>query len=251
MSLCHIFTDNSTIMALFYRSLLFLVVLAGAGVTWWLATLNDNQVQTQQLERNWPATTLYDQHQTAQLLRFEPTDVVGIRLWLLNHSDNPEGRIFVRLRPLGQDGDIAVAQRTVTELSPQGATSFYFTPLQSETLIGDPTEVIELRIETEGVGPLQAISVIGGGNRYGQGVLIHDGVQIARADLAFDVLYKTRWMDRVLPITNIARSRPGIFGWPPLYALLAYALIITIGYLCIKVITSNPFTDPISHNQTN
>ncbi|MEM8531576.1 MAG: hypothetical protein AAGF95_12080, partial [Chloroflexota bacterium] len=172
-------------MGIFYRSLLFVVVFAGAGVTWWLATLNDNQVQTQQLERNWPATTLYDQHQTAQLLRFEPTDVIGIRLWLLNHTDNPEGTVFVSLRPFGQDEDIAVAQRPVTELSPQGATTFYFTPLQSETLIGDPNEVIELRIETEEVGPLQAISVIGGGNRYGQGVLIHDGVQIARADLAF------------------------------------------------------------------
>ncbi|MEM8529976.1 MAG: hypothetical protein AAGF95_03985 [Chloroflexota bacterium] len=81
-------------------------------------------------------------------------------------------------------------------------------------------------------------------------MLIHDGVQIARADLAFDVLYETRWMDRFLPITNIAQSRPGIFGWPPLYALLTYTLIITISYLCIKVITSNPFADPISHNQT-
>ena len=242
--------DNGAIMGLLYRSLFFLTILGGAVLTWWVATLNDNQVQTQQLERNWPATTLYDQHQTAQLMRFEPTDVVGIRLWLFNHADNPEGTVFVRLRPLGQDEDIAVAQRPVTELSPKGATSFYFTPLQSEILIGDPTEVIELRIETEGVSALQAISVIGGGNRYGQGVLIHDGVQIARADLAFDVLYETRWMDRILPITNIARSRPGIFGWPPLYALLAYSLIVIISYLCIKVITTNPFTDSTPHSQT-
>ncbi|NOK60594.1 MAG: hypothetical protein GFH27_549297n193 [Chloroflexi bacterium AL-W] len=242
--------DNSAIMWLFYRSLLLLVVFVGAGTTLWLATLSDDQVQTQQLERNWPAATLYDQHQTAQLLRFEPTDVIGIRLWLLNHADNPEGTIFVRLRPLNQDEDIAVAQRSVTELSPQSATSFYFTPLQSETLIGNPADVIELRIETEGVSPLQAISIIGGGNRYGQGVMIHDGVQIARADLAFDVLYETRWMDRVLPITNIARSRPGIFGWPPFYALLVYSLIITIGYLSIKIIIANYSADPIPHNHT-
>ena len=48
-------------------------------------------------------------------------------------------------------------------------------------------------------------------------------------DLAFELLYRSSWFDRALPITQIARSRPGIFGWPPLYALLVYAMLVVLG----------------------
>ncbi|HEX9440159.1 MAG TPA: hypothetical protein VF909_10770, partial [Roseiflexaceae bacterium] len=70
----------------------------------------------------------------------------------------------------------------------------------------------------------------------GRGLMVRDGQQIPRSDLAFETLYRARLLDRVFPITTIAYGRPGIFGWPPLYALLVYGALVVVGRFAYRVL---------------
>lgn len=52
---------------------------------------------------------------------------------------------------------------------------------------------------------------------------------------AFVPLYQTRQLDRVWPISKMAAARPGVFGWPPFYAILAYAFLVLLFYVILGI----------------
>jgi len=210
---------------------IILALLIGLGLVLWLATLDTPRVGDGQTDRSWVAGYLDDQHRFGQFVNLSPKGLAGIRLWLPRPVAPGTGELIVHVRAADGGPDRATARIPVAALAQHGPTDFRFAALQADPLHDEPIAPLLLEIESQGVDRASAVSVIAGHNRYSNGLLLRDGQALPRADLAFEPLYAARWLDRLLPITQIAQRRPGIFGWPPLYALLAYALLLALGWL--------------------
>jgi hypothetical protein len=213
------------------RRLIPLALLLGLGLVLWLAALDLPRVADGQTDRSWVAGYLDDQHSFGQFVSLPPEGLAGIRLWLPRPVAPGTGELIVHVRSAAGGPDRATAHIAVAALAQHGPTDFRFAALQTDPLHDEPSAPLLLLLESRGVDRASAVSVIAGRNRYSNGLLIRDGQALPRADLAFEPLYAARWLDRLLPITQIAQRRPGIFGWPPLYALLAYALLLALGWL--------------------
>jgi hypothetical protein len=213
------------------RLLLSVALLLGLGLVLWLAALDTPRVADGQTDRSWVAGYLDDQHYFGQFVNLPPDGLAGIRLWLPRPVVPGTGELIVHLRSAGGGPDRATAHVAVAALAQHGPTDFRFTALQADPLRDRPITPLLLVLESRGVDRANAVSIIAGHNRYSNGLLVRDGRELPRADLAFEPLYASCWLDRLLPITRIAQHRPCIFGWPPLYALLAYVLLLVLGWL--------------------
>jgi hypothetical protein len=205
-------------------------LLVGPGLILWLTALDDPQAGAGQTVRNWPAGQLEDQHQFAQRALLRLDGLVGVRLWLVRPVMPGAGRIVLHLRPAAGGTNLAEGQLAVSALTVRGPSVFRFTAIRTDPLAADRAVPIELLLETHGVDRASAVSVMAGPDQYKDGALLRDGREISRADLAFEPLYQASWFDRILPVTRIARARPGVFGWPPLYALLLWAVLCSCGW---------------------
>jgi hypothetical protein len=205
-------------------------LLVGPGLILWLTAIEDPRVGAGQTVRNWPAGQLDDQHQFGQRALLHLDDLVGVRLWLIRPTTPGAGTIVLRLRPAAGGANLAEGQLAVSALTLRGPSVFRFSALRTDPLAADRAVPIELILETHGVDRASAVSVMAGPNRYKDGTLLQDGREIAPADLAFEPLYQASWFDRILPVTRIARARPGILGWPPLYALFLWVVLCSCGW---------------------
>jgi hypothetical protein len=218
------------------RFLIPLAPLIGLVLVLWLAALDAPRVADGQPNRSWVAGYLDDQHSFSQFVNLPPEGLAGVRLWLPRPVTPGTGELIVHVRSADSGPDRATARIAVAALAQHGPTDFRFAALQADPLHEQPITPLLLVIDTQGVDRTSAVSVIAGPNRYSNGLLIRDGQALPRADLAFEPLYTARWLDRLLPITQIARHRPGIFGWPPLYGLLAYVMLLTLGWLLSRFV---------------
>ncbi len=211
-------------------------LLIGPGLIFWLTALEDPQAGAGQTVRNWPAGQLDDQHQFGQRALLRLDDLVGVRLWLVRPIVPGAGTIVLRLRPATGGTDLAVGQLAVSELTLHGPSVFRFATIRTDPLTADQSVPIELVLETHGVDRASAVSVMAGPDRYKNGTILQDGREVAPADLAFEPLYQASWFDRILPVTRIAQARPGLFGWPPLYAFLLWAVLCSCVWFMGSVI---------------
>ncbi len=210
-------------------------LLCGLGLVIWLASIDAPRPGDGQLDRSWVAGYLDDQHRFGQYANLPLEGLTGIRLWVPRPVAPSAGELILHLRPAGGGPDHATARIAVAALAQRGPTDLRFDALHADPLRGDPADALLIELESRGVDRASAVSIMAGRNRYGNGVLIRDGQPLPRADLAFEPLYAARWLDRLLPITSIAQRRPGIFGWPPFYALLFYALLLALGWLLVRL----------------
>lgn len=213
-------------------------LLAGACLCLGLATISESAVGAAQRERSWVADYLHGQRQVRQIVELPLTGLAGVRLWLPRPALPGAGRISLRLRSLEDGAELGRAQVAVAALDPARPTLFRIGPADGPAPPPRRPVAAELILEAEQVDRASAVSVMAGPNRYGGGLLLRGGRQIPRADLAFEVLYDTRWFDRILPITRIAWGRPGVLGWPPLYALLAWLIVWGNGWLLLTLARS-------------
>jgi hypothetical protein len=211
-------------------------LLVGPGLILWLTALDDPQAGAGQTIRNWPAGQLDDQHQFGQRALLRLDDLVGVRLWLVRPTTPSAGTIVLRLRPVAGGPDLAEGQLAVSALTQRDPSVFRFATITTDPLTADRAVPIELILETRGVDRASAVSVMAGPDRYTNGTLLQDGREIAPADLAFEPLYQASRFDRILPVTRIARARPGVFGWPPLYALLLWAALCSGGWFMASIV---------------
>lgn len=198
--------------------------------------LSTGPSQLEHTERSWD---VYDGRTIGQVLRIDPERTVGIRLWLDAPDGITTGTLAASLYSFEHKRDIAQTTVPVSALRPDQPTDFRFSRLD----LGDwPLEeplTVELRVATTGVQQSAALVAYGSTNRFPNGPVVVNGKQRAAYDLAFVVLYPGTWLDNLLPITHIAEHRPGIFGWPPLYGLLAWLAIWSSGALLASFIRSS------------
>lgn len=219
------------------RILIVAGLLGGLALALWLASAEAPRVESDagQTYRGWMAGYLYDQHRFGQYANLPIEGLAGVRLWLPRPVAPGSGMLTLHVRLSSGGPDLAVAQVAAAALAQPGPTDFRFDPLRADPLRGDQVEPLLIEIDSQGLGRANAVSVIGGPNRYANGTLTRDGKPVARADLAFAPIYAARRLDALLPVTRMAQRRPGIFGWPPLYALLAYGLLAALGWLLVRV----------------
>ncbi len=218
------------------RVVLLALLLAGLGLILWLAIVGTTRAGDAYREFGQPAEPLFDGHRIGQIITVPLDQLVGIRLWLRRPVSAAGGTITLRMRSLDQQKDLALVEWPVAELTADGPTTFRLPQLAAAPLQMNRRETLELMLTTRGVDRSDPLGVGVGTNGYGRGLMVRDGQQIPRSDLAFETLYRARLLDRVFPITTIAYGRPGIFGWPPLYALLVYGALVVVGRFAYRVL---------------
>jgi hypothetical protein len=212
------------------------VFSVGTALIIWLALLDDPLTGSGQVDRSWVAGYLYDGRQFGQIVEPARRDLVGIRLWLPRPIAPGAGTITLRIQPIDSEVDLATAQLAVADLAANGPTTFWLPPVPMDRLTTTEPVPLRLLLTTSAVDRGSAVSVLAGPNGYSNGLLLRGQQGLPRADLAFEPLYQSRWLDRVLPITQMARSRPGILGWPPLYALLLWGVLWGYGWLLLNIV---------------
>jgi len=211
------------------------LLLAGFGLILWLATAGTIRAGAAYREANRPAEPLFDGRQVGQIITPPLDRLIGIRLWLRPPAQARGGSLALRVRSLDQKIDLAIIELPVAELAVDGPTTFNLPAPAAPFLMNRP-ETLELMLTTRGVERSDPVGIGVGGNGYGYGLMVRDGKEIAHTDLMFETLYRARLLDRMFPITAIAYGRPGIFGWPPLYALLVYGLLVLLGRFAYQVL---------------
>ena len=226
---------------------LLLVGLIGAYV---FARADGVSLGPHQLERDRVSWVVFDEHTIGQVFRIDPAQMVGLRLWFTFPSGQTNGRVTARLRSYEHNRDIASTTVPITAIVADGATDLRFGRVDVTNWPSSEPLTVELIVSTEGVPEEHAIGLLGGLNRYSNGPLVIDGDQYPAEDLSFAALYQGSMFDMLLPITHLAAGRPGIFGWPPLYALLTWLMIWSALALLLAFATSTRelAIDPSTHS---
>ncbi|NTU80931.1 MAG: hypothetical protein HGA45_16385 [Chloroflexales bacterium] len=157
----------------------------------------------------------------------EQPGLSGLRLWLAQPA--PKGaELLVRAGEAALPG-IALVEAVVplSAAGADGAVDLRFAPLRAGASPYVLTTTLQVRIEARGLAPGAGIALQSGSDPQGQGQAP-----------AFTPLYQVRPFDSLWPISRMADGRPGIFGWPPLYALLAYGFCAFL--LCALRAISRP-----------
>jgi hypothetical protein len=112
--------------------------------------------------------------------------------------------------------------------------SLRFEPLRQPL---DPfTTTGQLELQLELAGPANArVELLGGSLDPARGELYQNGETLAAVGLALRPSYQRRLLDPIWPVSAMAAGRSGILGWPPLYALLAYAVLWMFCASCIRL----------------
>ncbi len=95
------------------------------------------------------------------------------------------------------------------------------------------TTTLRIDLEAPDLPPEAWITVMAGPDTYADGELFADGKARPAADLAFQPVYRSRWLDALLPISRVAHGKPGLLGWPQLYVLLVYIFCALLVYVFV------------------
>lgn len=217
---------GSSLPGLLARALVFLALAAGLVLVLWASTVEELVRGPAQTERSWIAGQVFEGRQLGQSAKLRLEYLAAIRVWLLPPLAPGEGRLALQVRLAEPGAELGTVETAVADLSSSGPTTFWLPSLRARgygiyDLVG-----VQLLLDARDVSRAEAASLAAGPNIYRDGALLIDGRPLPRADMAFETLYRTTLADRVLPISRIAAGRPGLLGWPPLYALVAYALLV-------------------------
>jgi hypothetical protein len=180
-------------------------------------------------QRNWVFGRLNHEHTFAQTFIASPGELVAVRLLLFANPGDRDTPVTLRLQYTeGDRFTLAVVTLPVGMFDRSGWTTFAIPP-QTLTL----TTSLQLDVESPTLPSNDWITVMAGPNTYPHGELFVNGVPHPAADLAFQPIYRRRWIDWLLPISRMALGKPGLLGWPPLYALLAYSFCLVLAHVLI------------------
>ena len=183
------------------------------------------------VERNWVFGRLNREHTFGQTFVATPGQLVAIRVLLFANSSDRDDPVTLRLRYANSDlPDLAVATLPLRALDRRDWTTFPISPLTLGL-----TSSLRLELAAPTLPATDWIIIMAGRDTYSGGELLHDDAPHAAADLAFQPVYRQRWIDWLLPITRMARAKPDLFGWPPLYALLTYTCCMAAAYLLLAI----------------
>ncbi len=216
------------------HALLAALLLAGFGTTLALATTSRLAPGAAQATRNWPAGPLSDGHTYGQTLRVRPEGLSAVRFWLVPPRA-PQGQIALLVRLPERDLTLPPVELPAAAIGRDGALTFPLPPLPPDPARPAAPVALKLTLEPRGIPRDAAPVVVAGPDAYPDGTLLRDGRPVRAADLAFAALYRSTGFDPLLPISRIAAGRPGLLGWPPLYALAAYAVVAALALFALAL----------------
>jgi hypothetical protein len=178
-------------------------------------------------QRNWVFGRLNHEHTFAQTFIASPGELVAVRLLLFANPGDRDTLVTLRLRYAeGDRSTLAVVILPVSMFDRGGWTTFEIPPLTLTM-----TSSLRLDVESPTLPSNDWITVMAGPDTYPHGELFVNGMPHPVADLAFQPVYRRRWIDWLLPISRMALGKPGLLGWPPLYALLAYSFCLVLAHV--------------------
>jgi hypothetical protein len=217
-----------------------------------LSNLANDRAGQAPTQRNWVFGRLNREHTYGQTFVVERDTLVALRVLLFANPSGRDDPVTLRLRyadadlPSNRTGErgadegavppeLAVVTLPLRALARQELTTFAFPPLALSFPPGVVTATLRLDLDAPTLPPSEWVTVMAGPDTYGGGQLLVDGEPEPSADLAFQPVYQRRWFDLLLPITRMAHDKPGLLGWPPLYALLAYGCCVIAARLILAL----------------
>jgi hypothetical protein len=183
-----------------------------------LSILVTERAGTTPAERNYVFGRLSRERSFGQTFAASPGNLVGVRVLLFANTNAREDPVTLRLGYAeGNLPELAIVVLPLHALDRRTWSTFDIPPLALNL-----TTTLRLDIEARTLPPSDWITVMAGPNTYPDGLLFIDDMPHPAIDLAFQPVYQNRPLDDLLPITRMALGKPGLLGWPPLYALLAY-----------------------------
>jgi hypothetical protein len=220
---------------LLFRVVLITVLVLGAFASYRLALVEGVRPGPRQRDISRISSELYDGYTLGQIFQVHPEKLKGVRLWLNVPNRPTEGTITLRMFSFDFNADIAETTLDVAAISQSGPTDFRFPSVDAPGWPQETDLTVELRLIAQGIDQAHAIQARGSTNRYSNGLIVLNGEQWAPEDLAFEVLYTGSYLDQAVPITQLAMERPGLLGWPPLYAILTWLLLWSACVLLISL----------------
>lgn len=166
--------------------------------------------------------------QTVELTTLVPvewrlaTDEPGLhrlRVWVASPIQG-EGRLGVTIGDASlADVVLAAAQAPLSAVGADGALDLEFEPLNVGLSPYGGATTLVVRLTFEG--------------QAGERVALRAGVG---EQIAFETGYESRLFDALWPISAMAAGRPGLLGWPPFYALIAYIFLVLLLRSALSVV---------------
>ncbi|MEI7772096.1 MAG: hypothetical protein WCI67_19030 [Chloroflexales bacterium] len=165
----------------------------------------------------------------AQTFVINQPDLAGLAIRLRPAAaGGPDTKISVHLRYAdGPPFDLVIGD-AIPSAARDGVLTLRFPAI---TVIRDPrvpTTTLRLTLGIPKLRPNTGPFITVRPNPQSQGGLVIDRSPTPRQGLVIVPIYQRRWADQLWPISALARGKPGLLGWPPLYPLLAYAYLIMI-----------------------
>jgi hypothetical protein len=148
-----------------------------------------------------------------------------LRVWVAQPAP-VVGRLTVALSDVALPSfALARAEAHLSAAGPDGALDLSFDPLRAGLSPHVTTTTLLVRLNFEGEAGAR-VALRGAGE----------------ARVAFEPGYEARPFDAIWPISAMAQGRTGALGWPPFYALLAYAfLVMLVHAVLLAVRAESPF----------
>jgi hypothetical protein len=171
-----------------------------------------------------------------QMVTITQPDLVGLSIRLMPTAQgNADLRIPIHLRDADGPPVDLVSVTLPVQAAEDGVLAMHFSPL---SIISDPrvpTKTLKLILDIPPLPPGTGPRITVRPNLLAQGTLKIDADAGSSRDLLIAPIYQRRWADNLWPISAMARGKPGLLGWPPLYALLAYLYLITLSVGAAKL----------------
>lgn len=165
-----------------------------------------------------------------QATSIERPDLAGVVIRINTAGQQVDGlNLTVRLRYAEGPPIDLVRQSVPLSAAEGGALSVRWAPISPARNPLTTTERLMVILDFPELPPNSGPSFVVRASPAGQGGLMVDGTAILDRDLVVAPLYQRRWADAIWPISAMAAGKPGLFGWPPLYPLLAYLYLVALG----------------------
>jgi hypothetical protein len=165
-----------------------------------------------------------------QTFVLEADQLVALRVRLAPGTRRGTDLVTLHLRyPNPALPDLATASVQLDSLATDDMTIFAFDPVTLDFPPAVLTTTLRFDLEAPTLVPGAGLMVLGDRDSYADGEFFKGTTPIPAIDMAFEPIYRRRWIDSILPISRMAHGKPGILGWPPFYALLAYVFLLALG----------------------
>lgn len=99
------------------------------------------------------------------------------------------------------------------------------------------TNTFDIIIQASNLSATTSLALLGGPANSSASSLKVGAEQSSGIALSITPLYQRRLFDLIWPLSAMGSGRPGIFGWPPLYPLLAYGYLLSVTYAAVALLS--------------